>query len=113
MDTFEFDLDESLRPSVERKLTGTTKLDSEVSNLPVPERPISIKLSVILLRFYRKVAPHSLRCRCVLDPSCSHYSELAIRQHGLFIGMKLTFMRLKRCKPGAGGIDLSHINLEG
>jgi putative membrane protein insertion efficiency factor len=110
MDTFDFNVEDRLRPSAERKLTGTTRLDTEISSAPVPKGPIAIKVSVMLLRLYRKLAPKALRCRCVFDPSCSHYSELAIRQYGLFKGAKLTFYRLSRCKPGAGGIDFQHIN---
>ncbi len=109
MDTFEFEVDKSLRPSVERKLTGTTKIDSEISALPLPRKGIILKLSIILLRLYRKIAPHSFRCRCVFDPSCSHYSELAFRQHGFFLGTKLTYNRLARCKPGMGGIDFLNL----
>ncbi len=80
MDSFDFNVDERLRPSVERKLTGTTKIDSEISALPIPDKYIGKKIGVLLLRAYTRLAPKALRCRCVFDPSCSHYSELAIRQ---------------------------------
>lgn len=109
MDTFEFNIDDSLRPSAERKLTGTTKIDSSISSLPIRTNRLSISFAVFLLRLYRKLAPHSIRCRCVFDPSCSHYSELAFRQQGLWNGAKLTLKRLSRCKPGAGGVDFSGI----
>lgn len=112
MDTFEFEVDERLRPLVERKFTGTTQIDSEISARALPNKPIVIKLSIILLRLYRSLAPRTLRCRCVFDPSCSHYSELAFRQHGFFNGIKLTCKRLARCKPGAGGIDFLHLKKE-
>ena len=112
MDTFEFDVDEKLRPSVERKLTGTTKIDSKIACLPLPNTGLFIKLAIIILRFYRKLAPHSFRCRCVFDPSCSHYSELAFRQHGFFLGVKFTFSRLTRCKPSTGGLDFLNIEKE-
>jgi uncharacterized protein len=108
-DSFEFNLDESLRPSVERKLTGTTHIDAEISALPSPSN-WGEKTAVFSLRLYRKLTPKTIRCRCVFDPSCSHYSELAIRQHGLINGVRLTFKRLSRCKPGNGGVDFSHIN---
>lgn len=109
MDTFEFNVDARLRPSVERKLTGTTAIDTKISAYALPKQPIEIKLSIILLRLYRKLAPSALRCRCVFDPSCSHYSELALRQHGLLKGIQLTCQRLARCKSGAGGIDFLHL----
>jgi uncharacterized protein len=109
MDTFEFEVEDRLRPSVERKLTGTTRIDTAIANRDLPEKPISTKLAIILLRTYRKLAPKAVRCRCVFDPSCSHYSELAFRQHGFLSGLKLTYQRLARCKPGAGGIDFLYL----
>ena len=109
MNTFEFNVDEKLRPSVERKLTGSTAIDREVSALSLDDIPISIKPVIAFLRLYRKVAPKALRCRCVFDPSCSHYSELAFREHGLITGTRLTFSRLHRCKPDSGGIDFLNL----
>lgn len=104
---FELNVEEHLRPSLERKLTGTTKTDTEIHSLPIPMEPITTKLAVIALRLYRKYRPPSIGNRCVFEPSCSHYSELAIRENGLLIGVKLTANRLLRCRPGAGGFDLS------
>lgn len=109
MDTFEFNVDEKLRPSVERKLIGSTFFDREVSTLSLDGIPISIKPVIVFLRLYRKIAPKALRCRCVFDPSCSHYSELAFREHGLINGTWLTFRRLHRCKPGSGGVDFLNL----
>lgn len=112
MDEFEFNVDEKLRPSVERALTGTTKLDTQIAALPTPERGIATKLAVLLLRQYRKVTPASIRQRCVFEPSCSHYSEMAIRQHGIIRGLSLTTSRLRRCKNGNGGLDLTNLNMD-
>lgn len=105
MDAFEFNVDEKLKPAVERKLTGSTSIDREVSALSLDGIPIRIRLVIVFLRLYRKIAPKALRCRCVFDPSCSHYSELAFREHGLLTGVRLTLSRLHRCKPGFGGKD--------
>jgi uncharacterized protein len=110
MDTFEFEVDAQLRPSVERKLRGTTKIDTEISSRNLPTKPIAVKLAIILLRLYRRLAPLSVRCRCVFDPSCSHYSELALREHGFWRGIKFTYKRLARCKMGAGGVDFLFLN---
>ena len=112
MESFEFNVDERLRPSVERTLTGTTALDTEIAALPLPVNAPLIKAAVVALRKYRKIAPLSLRNRCVFEPSCSHYSELAFRQHGVLRGFMLTIKRLNRCKCGNGGIDLSNLNKE-
>lgn len=110
MDSFEFDVDERIRPSVERKLTGTTQSDSMIASLPISALPIVSKLAIIILRIYRKVTPVVIRNRCVFEPSCSHYSELAIRQHGLLKGINLSIKRLNRCKPGAGGVDFHKLD---
>ncbi|WP_349256147.1 membrane protein insertion efficiency factor YidD [Banduia mediterranea] len=112
MDTFKFDIDEKLRPSVERNLTGTTAIDARIGALPVPEKISLVKLFVLLLRAYRRIAPKALRRRCVFDPSCSHYSELAVRQRGFVRGLALTIARLRRCKSGVGGIDFMYLDRE-
>jgi putative component of membrane protein insertase Oxa1/YidC/SpoIIIJ protein YidD len=112
MDSFEINVEDKLRPSVERSLTGTTKLDTEISLLPVPEGNRFKRWGVLMLRKYREIAPPPVRARCVFEPSCSHYSELAVRQHGLVKGLFLTLKRLNRCKSGNGGIDLRNIKME-
>jgi len=109
VDNFEFNIEPKLRPSVERKLTGHTQLDTDIATLELPTKPITVKLLIFSLRVYRKLAPKAIRCRCVFDPSCSHYSELALRQHGVIKGITLTYKRLARCKPSAGGIDFLYL----
>lgn len=105
-DTYEFDIDERLRPYVERKLTGTTKTDSEIASLDLTGLSVVAKGLVILLRTYRKITPASIRNRCVFEPSCSHYCEGSIRKHGVTKGCLETIKRLSRCQPGNGGTDL-------
>ena len=96
----------SLMPGVKRVLTGTTPHDSEIDAMSVPERPIWLALAVRALRWYRRrITPH-LANRCVFEPSCSCYSELAFRRHGFLRGLMLTVLRLYRCRPGSGGVDL-------
>lgn len=104
--TFEFNVDEKVRPTLERKLLGRTKTDVEIDSLSIPSGPIHIRLSIGLIRLYRNIRPAFIGNRCVFEPSCSRYSELAIRQNGLLIGIWLTVKRLYRCRPGNGGLDL-------
>lgn len=104
----ELKVDEILRPSLERKLTGSTKLDREVDALALPKDLSLTKIAVVILRFYRKVRPIWISNRCVFEPSCSRYSELAIRERGIFKGIFLTLKRLLRCRPGSGGLDISY-----
>lgn len=112
MDVFELNVDERLRPSVERALTGTTSLDTEIAALPLPIGSPLKKITIVALRKYRKIVPFSFRNRCVFEPSCSHYSELAVRQHGFLRGFILTIERLNKCKPGNGGLDITKLNKE-
>ncbi len=106
-ENYQLNVEEHLRPSLERRLTGTTKTDTHIHSLPVPKKISLIKIAVLILRFYQKHRPPLIGNRCVFEPSCSHYSELAIRENGLKIGIWLTIKRLLRCRPGAGGFDLS------
>ena len=56
--------------------------------------------------------PQRLRRRCVFEPSCSHCSELAIREHGLRRGVSMTINRLRRCRMDGGGVDYPSSNPE-
>jgi len=105
-DSYEFNVDEKLRPFVERKLTGTTQIDSEIAALDLPKGSLIVRWSVMLLRVYRRTVPTNVRNRCVFEPSCSHYSEAAIRKHGFMNGIIMTAKRLHRCTSKNGGIDL-------
>lgn len=45
-------------------------------------------------------------CGCRFAPTCSHYAETALREHGLFAGLALAARRLVKCGPWhPGGID--------
>lgn len=105
-DLYELNIDEKLRPSVERQLSGKTNMDNEIDSLPIPEKPFLHKISILLLRSYQKNLSPKLGNRCVFDPSCSRYCELVIRENGLLKGFYLTIKRLSRCRPGNGGLDL-------
>src|SRR6476619_6432317 len=79
----ELRVDEFLVPGALRAIIGTTPLDAEVDALTVPLRPFWIHFCVWLLRLYRaKISPR-LGQRCVFEPCCSRYAELALRRHGL------------------------------
>lgn len=97
---------ESLSVSALRAFLGATPRDVEVDALPVPRRPAWLVACIRLLRFYRRVRSKKVSHRCVYDPSCSRYSELAYREHGFIRGSILTVRRLQRCRPGNGGVDV-------
>lgn len=100
-----FALPSTLTPSVTRALFGRTALDANCDHLPIPLNPHWLRLAVVVLRWYRSVRPNSIGQRCVWDPSCSRYAELALRDRGMLRGLQLTLRRLWRCRPGRGGVD--------
>jgi putative component of membrane protein insertase Oxa1/YidC/SpoIIIJ protein YidD len=101
----ELRVNEQLAPSVMRAFAGCTVRDAEVDALPVPRRPIWLNMCVGCLRWYRKTSRSLIGHRCVFDPSCSRYSELALRKYGLAKGVIFTVRRLSRCRSNAGGVD--------
>lgn len=45
-------------------------------------------------------------CGCRFYPTCSHYAQQAVREHGLITGAWLALGRLARCTPlHPGGLD--------
>ena len=102
----EFRVDAQLAPSAIRTLAGLTPGDQEVDALSVPSSPRWLATAVRLLRWYRAGVGTRFAQRCVFEPSCSRYAELALRRCGAIRGTWLTMLRLWRCRPGKGGIDL-------
>ncbi|WP_439636540.1 membrane protein insertion efficiency factor YidD [Oceanicaulis sp.] len=108
-DVFHLNVPESLRPITLRNLGQTPPLDQMVDGLPMPDSFGPTYIAVHLLRWYRRVISPRLGIRCVLEPSCSRYAEVAFRNHGAIVGLKLTISRLLRCRPGKGGVDTQHL----
>jgi uncharacterized protein len=103
--SYELMVDETQRPLVERLLAGATQADREVDELSIPANPHWLLLIVLSLRWYRRVVCLKLGHRCVFDPSCSRYAELAFRHHGVLRGAALILRRLYLGRPGKGGND--------
>lgn len=104
-------LPETVRPSTMRAMGHRPCLDEEVDRLPIAGLRGASALAVRLLRLYRRIRPETVGNRCVFEPSCSRYSELAFRQKPFLSALRLTRKRLKRCRPGAGGTDLTDLEL--
>jgi uncharacterized protein len=104
--TIELRVDAEFAPSALRAFAGLTPIDAKIDALPVPQRPAWLRACVRLLRWYRIQISPRVGQRCVFEPSCSRYSELAFRNHGFFRGAIATLGRLGRCRPRAGGLDL-------
>ncbi len=63
-------------------------------------------LILLFIRFYRYFISPWLGDNCRFHPSCSHYAEDAIRQHGVLKGSCLAARRLSKCHPWhEGGVD--------
>ncbi len=59
-----------------------------------------------MIRLYRVTLSGWLGGRCRFYPSCSHYAEDAVRNHGVAKGCALAMWRVLRCNPfGGGGVD--------
>lgn len=104
--TIELRVDDKLGPAALRAFAGTTPMDAEVDALPLPRDSLVLRICVQMLRWYRAKMSIRMGQRCVFDPSCSRYAELALRRHGYVSGLLLTLGRLHRCRPGSGGVDI-------
>lgn len=61
---------------------------------------------IIVIHGYRWTFGSLLGGQCRFYPSCSHYMEEAIHEHGVTKGTRLGLWRLVRCTPfQAGGFD--------
>lgn len=59
-----------------------------------------------IVRAYQLLISPILGPRCRFYPSCSHYSQEALLEHGIIKGLWLSLKRISRCHPGsAGGYD--------
>jgi len=64
------------------------------------------RLLIGLVRAYQLLLSPWLGPSCRFEPTCSHYSLQALRQHGALGGSYLTLRRLARCHPWCeGGCD--------
>lgn len=67
---------------------------------------IMANFCVLVIRGYQLVVSPWLGQHCRFYPTCSAYAIEAFRQHGLWRGLCLTFVRLCKCHPWhPGGFD--------
>jgi putative membrane protein insertion efficiency factor len=61
---------------------------------------------IFIVRVYQATLSPLLSGQCRYHPTCSHYGIEALRVHGAFKGLSLTFSRIVRCNPfSKGGYD--------
>lgn len=64
------------------------------------------KILIKLIHLYRFILSPWIGQQCRFYPSCSHYAEEAILNHGAIKGSFLALRRLLRCQPFSnGGLD--------
>ncbi len=64
------------------------------------------KLLIQIIALYRYAVSPFLGDNCRFYPSCSHYAQDAIAQHGVLRGGYLTLRRIGKCHPWhEGGVD--------
>ncbi|MEO8769393.1 MAG: membrane protein insertion efficiency factor YidD [Ferruginibacter sp.] len=103
--SFEINADEKDLVIIERQLNKHTLRDIEIQSQAIPKNSLWLKIIVRLIRYYQKKISPRLGNRCVYDPSCSRYAEMAYRKKGFLKGSLLTIKRLYRCRAKNGGID--------
>lgn len=61
---------------------------------------------IYLIRLYQLTLSAFIGRQCRFEPSCSHYAQEAIDQHGVIKGVMLSCKRIGRCGPWCeGGYD--------
>lgn len=73
-------------------------------------RALARCLGALIWVYQRTVSPAlsvaAPLCGCRFAPTCSHYAQDALREHGAFAGTWLTLRRLAKCGPWhPGGFD--------
>jgi putative membrane protein insertion efficiency factor len=61
--------------------------------------PLSVRLALFALRFYKAYLSMLFAGSCRFEPTCSRYAYEAIERFGLRRGSWLTLKRLLRCQP--------------
>ena len=61
---------------------------------------------ICIIKLYQYIVSPLLRNNCRYLPTCSEYSILALKEHGLFIGIYYSCKRIFSCHPfGGHGFD--------
>ena len=77
----------------------------KASLLAIPGRAAALAM-IGMIRVYRYTLSAFMGRSCRYLPSCSEYTEEAIRRHGPWAGGWVGFARICRCRPGgASGLD--------
>ena len=65
---------------------------------------------IFIIKIYQLFFSNLLNSQCRYLPSCSEYTILALKTHGIFKGWFLSIKRIMSCHPfGGAGYDPIHI----
>ena len=74
--------------------------------MTVTSPSLQVRLVIGLIHLYRAAVSPFLGATCRYTPSCSHYTETAVRRFGVARGSWLGLRRILRCHPfHPGGYD--------
>ncbi len=61
---------------------------------------------ILIVKFYQSYISPLIGTNCRYTPTCSQYSIISLKKHGLFIGFYLSIKRIIKCNPlFKGGYD--------
>ena len=61
------------------------------------------KITIIVIKAYRKLISPYIRRSCRFVPTCSEYAVEALERFGFIRGTIMAVWRILRCNPFAGG----------
>lgn len=103
---FVIDGDELPLPPELHRLVREARLRQRLE-VEAPSPPGRVRrIAIGVIRLYQRHVSGRLPRRCLLEPSCSRYAELAIAHNGVVRGCRETRQRLHRCRSeNEGTID--------
>ena len=67
---------------------------------------LSTRFLILLIKFYQLFFSHFFKSNCRYLPTCSEYTIIALKEHGLIFGLYYSIKRLFSCHPfGGNGHD--------
>ena len=65
-------------------------------------RGILIFPFVFLIKIYQFLISPIIGKNCRFNPTCSNYALVALKKHGLVLGMYYSIIRISKCHPWGG-----------
>ena len=54
---------------------------------------------IAFIKIYQTLISPFFPASCKFSPTCSEYTKLSLKKHGLFKGLKLSLKRIIKCHP--------------